>query len=32
MRIISFFLEVKEVERIDLRNLENIIIEDCELF
>jgi len=32
MRIISFFMEVKEVDRIDLRNLENIIIDDCELF
>lgn len=32
MRIISFFMEINEVDRIDLRNLENIIIDDCELF
>lgn len=32
MRIISFFLEIKEVDRIDLRNLENIMIDDCDLF
>jgi len=32
MRIISFFMEVKEADRIDLRNLENIVQDDCELF
>ena len=32
LKIISFFLEKEEVDRIDLRNLENIIIDDCPLF
>jgi len=32
MRIISFFMQVNEVDRIDLRNLENIVQDDCELF
>jgi hypothetical protein len=32
MSIISLFLEVKDKDRIDLRNLGDILLDDCPLF